>query len=235
MSNILHEKKYKKIIDENAEGLELWVSAINNYRSESNTKLSYEDTYKQVDEISTYLHEFFKVFIKYGKFKDSFIKPTSFQHVEGIVAHVMSQKMSLRYSFGFDYSGLYLESYIPHVEYLKNVPDNFWNLFLSLSQFGDFKFKENAGFDNEIRRDYQHLFKPTKSNVFRLMRNYFLREVLEEENQPPKYSKHIDTGWFSIRWTPDKYSMEEILVLGCDAFKTLYQLNYLLWKAQKQS
>lgn len=232
MRKTFEDKKYQTIITENKDNLQLWARRINDYRNYSVSKSPANDEWgKFIYEIAGYLRGFLKVFIEFGKFKDKFIEPTFELYGEGIESNITSEKMAIKFNFGFDYKGLYLNTCISNPECLKNVHDDFWETFLKLSQFGDFKFDENAGFGNDVKKRYAHLFKPTKSNLYRLQRNYFLQEFLRKEDRDN--IEISDLGWFYMRWSPKEYGAADILVMGCEAFKLMYQLNYLLWKASK--
>lgn len=233
MSNIIEDEKYKRILQDHEAQIAIWAERINHYRQTSFSNLNDEEQGKLDFEITGYLHDILKIFTGFGKFKDEFINPTYFLNVEGLEAHITAKKTGQRFDFGFDFKGVYLNIYIPHNEYIKNVPDEFWSLLLRLSGFGEFNFEENGGFMPAVKQKYPHLFKPTKSNVFRLARNYFLSEFLYDDD--PRRPPVCDLGWLYIRWSPDKYSIDEMLVCGCESFKILYKLTYLLWKAHKAS
>ena len=136
-----------------------------------------------------------------------------------------SKKTNHTFEFGIDRQSIYLQSYVSYPENLKNMGDEFWGLILKLPEYGDFNFVENSGLSS-MESQY---FNNKKSNLFRLLRNYFLRDINNMELEPHQRNYDMDLGWFELKWkfgTP----WTEIIKNGSYAFKILYQLHYELWK-----
>ena len=68
---------------------------------------------------------------------------------------------------------------------------------------------------------YKHLLRNNRSNLFKLLRNYILLDINKKSS--------IDIGWLSLKWAKE-ISFEQLLTKGCQAFKNLYTIDYLLYK-----
>lgn len=164
-------------------------------------------------------------FFEYGKFKDTWDDSKFYMNAWGQNLIFESKKTNHTFEFGIDREVMYLQSYILYPENLKNMGDEFWQSILRLSQYGDFNFVENAGLNSKAGQ----YFNNKKSNLFRLLRNYFLSDINNMELEPHQRNFDMDLGWFHLKWklgTP----WNEIMKNGSLAFKTLYQLQYELWK-----
>ncbi|MBK6265686.1 hypothetical protein JKA74_11615 [Marivirga sp. S37H4] len=182
-------------------------------------------------KIITGMNDIFKdiadCFYKYGNFKDSWDDNYCRMNPFGQHLLLKSIKTNDTFDFGIDLmdATIYLNCYLYHPENLKYADDDYWELLLSLKQFGDFEFKQNAG----ISSTEEKYFNGKKSNLFKLLRNYLIYEIdnINLPNDERKYD--LDLGWYEIKWKID-CPWEVLVGNACRAFKVLYKLNYQLWK-----
>ncbi|SKC47473.1 hypothetical protein [Ohtaekwangia koreensis] len=164
-------------------------------------------------------------FFEYNKFKDTWDNSKFYMNAYGQTLILESKKTNHTFEFGIDREVIYLQSYISYPENFKNMNDGFWRSVLELSNYGDFSFVENAVMGS---KETQY-FNNKKSNLFRLLRNYFLHEINNLDLESHQRNYDMNLGWFHIKWkfgTP----WTEIMKNGSLAFKILYQLHYELWK-----
>lgn len=169
------------------------------------------------------LFEISENFFRYGNFKDDWDTSKCYLNFGGQNLLLKSLKMNFTFDWGVDNDQFYLQSYLTHSENLRYMKDDFWEMMLGLSQYGDFKFVENAGLDSQQRIKFEN----KTSNVFRLIRNYILFQV--DDSADNRRHSDLDLGWFEIRWNFGT-DWAKVLENSCKAFKDLYRLNYQLWK-----
>lgn len=178
-------------------------------------------------ELHEILNKMLSVFIEIGKFKDQLGLPAKIEIFPtfGQAAVVTSQKMGTEFSLGIDDDSFFLQTYIYHPWHLKKMKEDFWIEFTSLCSLGDFQFVENAGLASEEGKQAEKIFKNAKSSVFQLIRNVILLELYDSNSL-------IDLGWLEIRWPFNKINWEVLIRNGSLAFKKLYKLNYMLYRAE---
>jgi len=103
------------------------------------------------------------------------------------------------------------------------MPNDFCTTFTELFSFGKFSFQENAVPTFDRKKPAPDIFKGGKSDIYTLIRNYILLELYSEGS--------LDLGWFRIEW-PHNTSWEVLIRNGCDAFKRIYRLNYMLYRVE---
>ena len=114
----------------------------------------------------------------------------------------------------------YIVSAIKSSHNIKFMKDDFWELLFELSTIGKFGFAENEKPDKNMRHKHPQLFNKT-GNYYKLLRNYFLFET--------EYGQIRELGYFSLSW--DGETKFDILIPKlCQAFKIMYQINFLLWR-----
>lgn len=211
--------RLEDIVHNNIINLEQWTDAINQYMPYSFGRLQLEENQAKdlTYEVSNALHGLLDIFIQFGEFKDNW-KDAGFRPYHfGIYYSMIAEKSGFNVELGMDEKGIYLQMLLNNAGNLKNMNDEFWKKFFELEKYGSFEFVENA---SPSSKESPQLFKGYKSNLYRLMRNYFIFET--------QYGKVTELGWLTVRWKGD--SLDGILRNGCMAFKILYQLNYSLWK-----
>lgn len=220
-------KKYaleiKKIVAKNVENFEKWDSYLASHIDAASNidNISEMESLVIYHQINELLRDIAKNFYEYGRFKDSWDDNRFMSNVYGQFLSLKSLKTEQVFDWGVFQDTFYLETYISHPGNLKYMGDNFWKELLELSEYGDFSFVENAGISSKESR----YFNNKKSNLFRLMRNYFLRDI---ENMY-LHKSELDLGWLEIKWefgTP----WETLIENACKAFRIMYGLNYKLWK-----
>ncbi len=164
-------------------------------------------------------------FFEYGRFKDTWDNSNFYMNANGQNLLFKSIKTDHTFDFGIDRENFYLRSYVSYPENLKNMGDEFWSLVLQLSEYGDFGFVENSVIGSKEAR----YFNNKKSNLFRLLRNYFLYDINNMDLEAHQRNFDMDLGWFEIKW---RFGTPWIGIMknGSYAFKALYQLHYDLWK-----
>lgn len=162
------------------------------------------------------------LFLLFGKFRDSWELPPKIDiYPFGQGAVVISEKLNHDFSFGFYESEFFIESYILYPWNLKHMPDEFWKTLTELPTLGAFSFQENVfpvfGEDEPI----PEIFKGGRSNVYKIIRNYMVLEQYSDGS--------LDLGWFKVAW-PRETAWDILIKRGCDAFKKIYRLNYMLFR-----
>lgn len=198
-----------------------WIKILNSHNS---LKFSYDEITDKTqinNELVQILVDISELFIKYGNFKDTFDNSKMYLNLYGLNLIIKSTKTGVVYDLGIDIKGIYLKTHLRYPDNLKNMDDEFWMEFLKLNEYGCFELVENEGFSDEVKRKNPDLFYNYKGSVFKIFRRYFT-DVLDDKSCG-------DLGDLQITWTA-KDNFYDIISNGCLAFKSLYKLNYLLWK-----
>ena len=177
-------------------------------------------------QFQSILSDIVQLFIYFGKFRDDWDLPGKMNiYPFGQEAIIKSKKLNHEFSFGLYASEFFIETYVIYPWNLKHMPDDFWITFTELSKFGAFTFQDNAFpvFDNG--KPLPEAFKYGRSNIYKIIRNCILLEQFSEGS--------LDLGWFKITW--HRETQWNILIRkGCEAFKRIYKLNYLLYRDEYQ-
>jgi hypothetical protein len=171
------------------------------------------------------LNEVLEFAIKQNRLKDTW-QPTMFTpYVDGLEISKQSARTETKFEFGTDTKGFYFQLRPHHLSNLKYMDDEFWELFLQLSKWGDFDFvvHESIGKVETVREGNN--LNVGKSKVFNLLKNYLLFELYAEET----YS----FGSIRLNW-PFPYFWEDLIQNLTMVFKACYKLDYLLWKTTYQ-
>ncbi len=168
------------------------------------------------------LTEIINIFVQNGKFKDNWSEPSIWPYPFGLDTSIRSEKLNCDFKFGINEGEFYLETSIIHSEYLRIMNDEFWTRLLDLSKYGRFRFDEYSSPNVSNGPERQRSMEYSKSNIFKLMRNYVLL-YLESDSM-------CDFGSLSVKW-PVIDGWESLLNSGSQVFKILYQTNYSLWRA----
>lgn len=110
---------------------------------------------------------------------------------------------------------------ITNTRSIRHVNDLFLTQLSILSQLGDFTFIEGEKPTKSMRQKSPHLFRKT-GDYYKLVRNYFLFE-----QEYPTY--RIRLGSIKVSWASDT-KFEMLIPKVCEAFKVMYQLNFMSWK-----
>lgn len=182
------------------------------------------DQYNKVIRLHNIFETILKFFTRYGEFKDSWDFPARINlFPSSLYATVGSEKMGLEFDFGInDYENFFLSTYLIYPFNIKNMNDIFWSYFSELVSFGQFEFLENFLPSSDAGKKALKNLKNSKSNIFRLIRNYIVFELYEGGKG--------DYGWLEIKW-PISTSWDMIIKNGASAFKRFYRINYMLYKA----
>lgn len=205
-----------QLIDDNSHKFGEWIDIINLHN-----QLSIEERLEFVVKVADVLGEISELFFKCGAFKDKFDNSQMHLNLYGPSLIIKSSKTDCTFNLGIDNNGFYLHTYLKHSDSLRFMKDTFYRDIFFLNDLGYFKLVENEFYSGETRSKYPDFFNNNKSTIFRLLRNYFVGTTEKERN--------IILGDFEISWTYDT-NFYDIISNGCLAFKTLYKLNYSLWK-----
>jgi hypothetical protein len=171
------------------------------------------------------LNEVLEFAIKQNRLKDTW-QPTMFiPYLDGLEISKQSARTESKFEFGTDAKGFYLQLRPHHLSNLKYMEDEFWELFLQLSKWGEFDFvvHESVGKVKTVRKGNN--LNVGKSKIFNLLKNYLLFEIYAEET----YS----FGSIRLYW-PFPYFWEDLLQNLIITIKICYKLDYLLWKVTYQ-
>jgi hypothetical protein len=217
------DKKLKKIIDENTDKFSGWISIINDHNTmfSKHKNLTQDQQTDLTLKTADVLAKISDIFFQYGGFKDIFDNSKMYVHIYGPDLIIKSTKTGCDFHLGIDNNGIYLETHMRYSENLRHMDDNFYLDFLSLSDLGTFELQESQKYVSETTDKYQQLYSNHKSKIYRLLRNYFVGTAEDERD--------ILLGDFHIHWSYDT-NFYDVVYNGCLAFKTLYKLNYSLWK-----
>jgi hypothetical protein len=152
--------------------------------------------------------------------KDKFPNPYCYQIPHYPSANLKSEKMKSEFTLGIYQNNYYLTAAIHYPFYLKSMDDNFWGVFVELSEFGKFEFKENIVPSSEKAKHIEKTLGKCKSNVFNLIKNYIL---LEEGGGSG------DIGSLEISW-PVTIEINDLINNAIKAFTNLHKVNYLLYR-----
>ena len=215
--------KLKKLIDDNKHNFSKWDKIRFDYlkHTSENLILSYDKNNIIVQQFTSILCNFLKIFSKFGRFKDNWSDPM-YSLTIGITAEIESEKTGCKYELYSGSEGFYLQSSLIYNDNLKKMNDEFWESVLKLANYGKFEFIENNLLSTKKSDQYKQFFRFDHSNLFNLLRNYILLDINNESS--------IDFGFLSIKWGKN-ISIEQLLINGCQAFKSLYKIDYLLYKA----
>ncbi|TXD81173.1 hypothetical protein ESY86_18525 [Subsaximicrobium wynnwilliamsii] len=215
--------RLNKIIIENCKEFDLWTEILNQQRASIFTEeIQSEEEFTNVTyETSAVLGKIADLAIRYGNFKDDFDTSKMHLNLYGPSLIIKSIKTNGTYYLATDLEGIYLRTSFLHAENLKNMRDDFWSELFELKKFSGFEYEENSFFSIDVQRKYPELFQNYKDTMFLMFRKYFL-SYTEKHND-------IDIGFFKVQWKPEEdfgKMIEEI----CLAFKSMYKLDYKLWK-----
>lgn len=217
------ESKLNKLLSDKSADIDTWMEIINRHNQK---RYSYNNV--DSDELgdltiaaANAFGEISDLFFAFGNFKDQFDNSKFSLNLYGFSLVIKSEKTDCTYKFGIDEKGIFLNTYLKHANNIRYMDDTFWQDILSLSNFGQFVFDEYGSYSKSVTEQYPELFKNKSSNIFRLLRNYFV-DIAGGE-------KYVNVGTLEIRWTPEE-AFPSIIKNACFAFKTLYKLNYSLWK-----
>ena len=215
--------RLNKIIKDNFNEFDDWVEILNNERESifSKEEINAEDGVNRIHETSGVLAKISDLAIKFGGFKDNFDTSKIYLNLYGPCLIIKSEKTNQTLYLATDLKGIYLETSFIHGKNLKNMDDSFWSELLELKKFKGFEYEENSYFSIETQRKYPELFHTYKSTMFLINRKFFISHAENDSD--------IDLGIFKVQWKPEgdfSNMIEEI----CLAFKSMYKLNYKLWK-----
>lgn len=219
--------KIDKIICEKKTKFDKWENILNAHidKEMNYNEYSMEKRLEIFDNTNELLIDIANIFYKYGQFKDKWDDSKCSQIVYGQNIYLKSIKTNHTFDWGVYEDNFVLQSYVSHPENFKYMGDDFWTSLLKLQEYGDFRFVENSGLNKEDKK----YFNTNKSNLFRLLQNYFLHDIKNIKRGEFDRDYDMDLGWFEIKWSFDT-KWEDLIENGCKTFKTIYNLNYQLWK-----
>lgn len=217
------DNKLRQLIDENSLKFSDWIAIINTHTDAhfSDKQYTQEELSEITFKVAKVLSDISEMFFKYGAFKDKFDNSKMYLNVYGLSLIIKSEKTDTTFYLGVDENGIYLNTFLKHPENIRHMDDTFYKDILTLNDFGKFKLEENEFYGKQTTSKYPDLFSNQKSTIFKLLRNYLIGTIEEEHS--------ILLGQFQVLWTYDK-GFSNTVANGCLAFKTLYKLNYALWK-----
>jgi hypothetical protein len=223
-------KQFAKFIREKDVDFARWTDSLNQLSEFNAGDFSKDFTTMQfsnlIDEVVKTLGEISEIGFKSGTFKDTFDNSQMYLHRVGPSLIIKSNKTATAFYLDADDEGISLRTHLHPIHNMDQVGDDFWLELLSLQNMGMFKLNEHEHYGDQIQKKYGTAFKKRKSIIFRLMRNYF---VGLRDNESGIVNVEL-----KVTWTPD-YSLHDILLNYCEAFKILYNLNYQLWKCGEKN
>lgn len=131
---------------------------------------------------------------------------------------------NIDFTIGY-FGDFYIVTRLDNPHNIKFMKDEFWTLLYKLSTIGEFEFKEIEMPTKGMRKKAPQLFKKT-GNYYKLLRNYFLYEY--------EYANIRQLGYIGLSW--DTNTPFDVLIPNfCEAFKIMYQLNFLLWRQDNKN
>jgi len=178
------------------------------------------------ENVRVALHGVLEQALKSSRIKDDF-EYFWHQGPQCIIVVGKSAKTSTAYEFFYDHwkNTLHFQSFIGNPYNLKNLQDGFLVDFFKVCEDNGFKYEENS-FSPSLEKRFPDLYKTFKGNIYRLMRNYFLRITDEDADLA-----NLDLGYFSASWDFQK-DVETIFAELSLAVKWFYKFNYHLWKIE---
>ncbi len=217
-----------KPLDLDITDLKKWTTIINHHNEmvfDENRDFGSETYQRTTLMMINAFSAMFKLFIKAGRYRDEWDDAHYHTDIYGCRLIIKSQKTGSQYYFGIDEKGIFIESSLKHFEHLKNMKDDFWQALLSLTDYAHFEFTEYEGYRQADTQSYPHLFRSSKSTVYQLFRRFFFTEFNGGEFE------RTSPGALKVTWTNDS-NLDEILQAAHKVFKTLYQLNHVLWQVE---
>jgi hypothetical protein len=202
-----------------------WDNTMSRYE-----KQLYDDDNDDVsdEDVSTVgeVHKIFETILKActtcGAFRDTWDFPAKFSLMPfGQETVVHSKKMGAEFVLGGEHHDIFLRTCFLGPAYIRNMGDEFWSCFVELRSLGDFRFEENAWLSSPEGGKAMKGFKNTKSNIFRIIRNYILLEIYQGDS--------ADLGSLEIKW-PVTLPWNELISRAVRAFGYFYKMNYMLYK-----
>lgn len=118
----------------------------------------------------------------------------------------------------------YISTKLDNVNNIRLMPDKFWQEISKLSELGKFEYIEENQIAPHLKKKYPHLFK-SRGSIYRLTRNYFINQM--------ETGNCDSLGSIRLRW--DRDTASEVLVANfINAFKSMYTINYMLWKVENK-
>lgn len=218
--------RLQNILKNNEINLDRWYTVIGRFLDSIINK----DTISKADK-NKIGEEAIKLFValavsfqEYGNFKDTWSKPALNPSMFGIDIQINSQKIGHSIQIGFEEKGFYLGSYLYYAENIRYMDDGFWREFLKLESFGMLHFEENSYPISKESNKFIKIFKNKNSKLFNFVKHYFLIELYSKDSSDIR-----DFGVLEILWSYD-LQYEDVVQNMAEAFKSLYIINYKLWK-----
>lgn len=171
-----------------------------------------------------------KIFIKAGNFMDTMDSSKCSMHVYGQYLLVRSEKMNITFDWGVEHDYFYLESYLGHADKLRYMDDEFYRSLLELKALKNFEYRLNG----TLSKDQKPYYENKTSLIFGLIRNYMLHQDEKLNSEDFRLRASFDPGNLSVKF-PFELGWDAIIREAGHAFKLMYRLNYLLWKAPSYS
>ena len=211
--------RIEKLIDESSIHFGKWTNTLNDFKEyafEGNS----ENYSKYHDKVIESLYEIHLKFKEFAQVKDNWKPEMVSGHAYGLELHFKSIKTKNVYRFGFDYEGLYLSTYLINWGNLGLMKDEFWQIIHHLKDYGAVH-PITSYFSKEDKKRYPEIFRNNTGLTYPLLRHYFLSKLVGSNHEGPE---------LRLSWDKETYGINDVLKLGCQAFKELYRINYLLWK-----
>lgn len=216
------EENLLKVIKKNKPDYEKWNREIKRtlyYNLVAEEEIPNKELVDAFQKMHLVFTDIFIIAKSYGNFKDTWNYEMANIFPFGQVLYAESKKTKNTFEIGIEYGYIFLKMDIKYAENIKHMNDDFWQLITNTGELGELVFEG----DHSIGKINENRFKNSKSIIFRIIRDYIILSSYEEDSDNFR-------GWFEIRWT-FKENWETILVNLCLAFKNMYRINYLLWKA----
>ncbi|RAJ20965.1 hypothetical protein LX77_02959 [Gelidibacter algens] len=222
--------KTENLIQRNGSNFDNWDIILNNYInttfhpqdfSHDVNKKAFFDTNNLLAEISNY-------FFDYGKFRDKIDYSKCSLNFFGQNLFLKSFKTKSIFRWGLDMRNFYISYDIHNPQSIKSMGDEFWLDFLKLTEFGEFYFQENEVNNSEEKKMFA---KYKKSNLFRLMSNYFVHEIQNIEVDDNEKYRSFGLGTFKVKWSIET-EWDVLINESSKVFEIFHRLDYKLWKIQ---
>ena len=207
---------------------ELWDQTLNCVRSSHIRMDEYPDGLLQ--ELDILLFESCQEFVSYTKSRDKWIFQDSiYMNPVCLYQEVKAEKINTKFIFGIEQTnlrfGYFLQSDINYPLNFKKMKNEFWVELIKLYNVNNLEYVPNFDYNPpEEDMDLWHPARRVNSNFLNLIKNYFMLELYKPDDC-------LDFGWFEVSW-PIETSISSVLDVAKKVFKTMYRVNYLLYKSE---
>jgi len=182
-----------------------------------------DDNHEIVYNTEVFFYDLLQDIIGAAKTKDNWEFYKYKEHNPNYISiRAKSEKIGVEFSLGIFFHEFTFAVDISRSNRIKFMNDIFWKHFVNLDSCGEFEFSEFTPllYDKKYT-GYREIFQKSKSNIFSVIRNHVLFEYL--------HGGCVDFGEISVKWHHN-IEPNDFFDKACKAFKSMYQINYLLYR-----